>query len=586
MRGVASVPLGAGADVAGLRFARLYLALLPNAGLYERSFMHRAPVSHLLALAPHHFLVTASRDGHVKFWRKQRQGIAFVKHFRAHLDVVTDMQASADGCLVATVARDRTCKVFDVVTFDMIAALQLDFSPAAVAWVHAPGSPRPTLAIADADGPLVRLLDGRDASEVRPPVALHRAPVTHLLYNAAFGAVLSADGRGVVEVWDAGTGQLPTSVRFQCKASTDLFAFARAGARVRSLSLSSDGRRWAAMASDGLVRVFHFASGRLARTLDERLEAYQEAQRDPFAPRRLDDIDFGRRMAVERELAADPLAPPPRALFDESGNFLLFPSPIGIKVVNLATEELAAVLGMGEVERFLPLALYQGKNRGSVATGEFWHDAEEDPTLVAAAYRSNRFFLFTRREPEEGGGDGAGRDVFNERPEEDERAAVAQAMAKLKASAVLHTTLGDVSLRLFPDHCPRAVENFTTHAQNGYYDGLLFHRVIKGFMVQAGDPLGDGTGGESIWGADFEDEFHKDLRHDRPGVLSMANAGPNTNGSQFFITTVPIPRLDHKHTVFGRVTAGMDVVHEIERVRTDKEDKPVEDVKIISIDVK
>ena len=112
---------------------------------------------------------------------------------------------------------------------------------------------------------------------------------------------------------------------------------------------------------------------------------------------------------------------------------------------------------------------------------------------------------------------------------------------------------------------PKTVENFATHATNGYYDGVIFHRVIKGFMVQTGDPLGDGTGGTSIWGHEFEDEFHRSLRHDRPFTVSMANAGPNTNGSQFFITTAPTTWLDNKHTVFGRVVQGMDVVQGIEK---------------------
>ena len=130
------------------------------------------------------------------------------------------------------------------------------------------------------------------------------------------------------------------------------------------------------------------------------------------------------------------------------------------------------------------------------------------------------------------------------------------------------------------------MENFVTHSKNGYYDGVIFHRVIRGFMIQTGDPLGDGTGGESIWGNEFEDEFHPDLRHDRAGVLSMANASMrNTNGSQFFITTVAVPSLDNKHSVFGRVIKGLDVIHSIERVPTDKEDKPYDDVKIINIDI-
>lgn len=105
-------------------------------------------------------------------------------------------------------------------------------------------------------------------------------------------------------------------------------------------------------------------------------------------------------------------------------------------------------------------------------------------------------------------------------------------------------------------------------------------------MLQTGDPLGDGTGGESIWGSEFEDEFCDKLRHDRPGIVSMANAGPNTNGSQFFITTVPTPWLDGKHTVFGRVTKGIDVAFLIEKIEVDKYDKPVDDVKIVNITIK
>ena len=99
--------------------------------------------------------------------------------------------------------------------------------------------------------------------------------------------------------------------------------------------------------------------------------------------------------------------------------------------------------------------------------------------------------------------------------------------------------MGDISIKLFSEDCPRTVENFVTHAEKGYFDNLIFHRVIRNFMIQSGDPIGDGTGGESIWGGEFEDEIRSHLKHDRPFTLSMANAGPNTNGSQFFLTTQP-----------------------------------------------
>lgn len=214
---------------------------------------------------------------------------------------------------------------------------------------------------------------------------------------------------------------------------------------------------------------------------------------------------------------------------------------------------------------------------------------ENDPILFCTAFQKNRFYLFSRREPEDTENAAHGRDVFNEPlTREDILAAQAEntASVNLPEGATLHTTKGDIHVKLFPDECPRTTENFATHAKNGYYDNLTFHRVIKGFMIQTGDPLGDGTGGESIWGGEFEDEFCDKLRHDRPGILSMANCGPNTNGSQFFVTTVSTPWLDGKHTVFGRVTKGMDTVHLVEKVKVDKHDKPLEDVKILSITLK
>ena len=177
----------------------------------------------------------------------------------------------------------------------------------------------------------------------------------------------------------------------------------------------------------------------------------------------------------------------------------------------------------------------------------------------------------------------------------------------------VHTNLGDFTLELFPEVAPKTVENFVTHAKNGYYNGVIFHRVIEDFMIQGGDPTGTGMGGESIYGRTFEDEFSREA-FNLYGTLSMANAGPNTNGSQFFIVTakqVPAqmlkqlkdggwpeeiveeyakvggtPWLDHRHTVFGRVVEGMDVVLKIEGVKRNAQDRPLEDVVIESMDVK
>lgn len=180
-------------------------------------------------------------------------------------------------------------------------------------------------------------------------------------------------------------------------------------------------------------------------------------------------------------------------------------------------------------------------------------------------------------------------------------------------TVVLNTNHGAITLELYPDIAPKTVENFVGLAEKNYYDGIIFHRVIKDFMIQGGDPSGTGMGGESIWGEQFEDEFSQEV-YNLKGALSMANAGPNTNGSQFFIVTAPevpanmleqmtgagypeeivaayrenggTPWLDQRHSVFGHVVDGMDVVEAIQNVDINPGDKPVEDVVIESIDVK
>jgi len=145
---------------------------------------------------------------------------------------------------------------------------------------------------------------------------------------------------------------------------------------------------------------------------------------------------------------------------------------------------------------------------------------------------------------------------------------------------VLDTNVGKIELKLFPKAAPLAVENFVTHVKNGYYNGIIFHRVIKGFMIQGGDPTGTGRGGESIWHKEFKNEYAPNLTFDRPFLLAMANHGPNTNGSQFFITTVPTPHLNGGYTIFGEVIKGQDVVKKIENVTTGPGDRPMFDMKI------
>ena len=143
--------------------------------------------------------------------------------------------------------------------------------------------------------------------------------------------------------------------------------------------------------------------------------------------------------------------------------------------------------------------------------------------------------------------------------------------------ANIKTSLGDIGIELFPDEAPKTVENFVELAKKGYYNGVIFHRVIDNFMIQGGDPTGTGRGGESVWGGKFKDEFSPKLTFDKAGILAMANAGPGTNGSQFFITLAPTAWLNNNHTIFGKVVKGIDVVKAIWKTKT-KNDGPVIDV--------
>lgn len=146
-------------------------------------------------------------------------------------------------------------------------------------------------------------------------------------------------------------------------------------------------------------------------------------------------------------------------------------------------------------------------------------------------------------------------------------------------AAVIETNMGTIEAQLFAKAAPKTVENFVGLARKGYYNGIIFHRVIDNFMIQGGDPTGTGSGGESLWGESFDDEIVDTLKFDKPGYFAMANAGPGTNGSQFFITTVPTEWLNGHHTIFGKVVEGMDVVNKIGKVKTSKPyDKPVKDV--------
>uniref|UniRef100_A0A183C100 peptidylprolyl isomerase n=1 Tax=Globodera pallida TaxID=36090 RepID=A0A183C100_GLOPA len=445
-------------SILALKYEDAYLRAIPRSNQYEKSFMHRNIISHVKATG-NDFIITASEDGHLKFWKKKHnQGIEFVKHFRCHLKGFSDIAINHTGALMATCCtQDKTVKVFDVANFDMINMFKLDFSPRCVCFVHQGSDLISALAISDANSGKIHVLDanGDNKHPIHVFESLHQHPVI-------------------------------------------------------------------------LIQVFNLVTDKVVRRIG-------------------------------------------------LGENLRFIGVTLCRAVPSVTEKLQGAATSVRVE---------------AADNPNLRISEPDPMLVACAHRSNRFYLFTNVEPyaEEADGSTHTRDVYNEKPLNEDMITAVEVhffIVLCLLGAIVYTTFGDIHIELYPDKTPKTVENFCTHARRGYYNGHAFHRVIKSFMIQTGDPTGRGTGGQSIWGGDFEDEFHPTLRHDKAFKVSMANAGPNTNGSQFFVTVCPAEWLDGKNTIFGQVVEGYNVVQKINQVPVyEKSGRPREEISIISISLK
>lgn len=572
-------------------FEQVFLDNFASAELYEKSYMHRDVICQIASSSQTNFIVTGSIDGHIKLWKKLYIGIEFIKDIRAHGGAVKLMTMSLDGLRLATCSdQDKKVKLFDVVNFDMINIIRLEFTPSSMEFVHGRDSLTSLLAISE--GSKVHLMQPEHENIWLRVVNIHTATVTQLKFNAPFNTVISTDDRGMIEYWSPDESSSSLGVSFEMKTSTDLYALAKKKTRCLALAVSNDGHSFAMWCSDRLVRVFDYRTGKLTSVYDEQFDSYQAHQENSNSTLRLERYEFQKRMEKERALEEHDYQG--CLAFDESNKLLVYSSYVGIKVVSLESGLLVRLLGKNEGERFLKMSVFQGAPMRNTsgragAGGTSSQESSTDPSIFVSSFNNHRFYIFTKRLPAEVESEHSRyglRDTHNDKPVREEKAQIkAQLDRKLAKSAIIHTTMGDIHVRLFPAECPKTVENFTVLSLNGYYDLTIFHRVVKNFMIQAGDPEGDGTGGKSIWGDEFEDEFHPNLKHDRPFVLSMANAGPDTNGSQFFITTIACSWLDGRHTVFGRVYRGMDVVKSIEGVPCDRTEKPMADIKITKVDV-
>jgi peptidylprolyl isomerase domain and WD repeat-containing protein 1 len=370
--------------------------------------------------------------------------------------------------------------------------------------------------------------------------------------------------------------QLRNEFKFEFKIDSDLYELNTLKIEPLNIEISANGKMFALFCKDRHYRIFSFLSGRIIFDFNESISQYVSV--------------IEKTLPLEKEIDKYiELLPINNIQFDETSSYVYLPTPIGIKLIELSTQKTIAIIGKKETLRFMYLCLFQGRslknNSGIIGTGGASSQGDKviDPILFAIAYKTNRFYLFDKHEPKDDD-NRSKRDILNEIVIDKQPLIhnVNKHSTECGKHAVIETSFGEIHIALFYEHTPKTVENFVGLAKKGYYNNLIFHRVIKGFMIQTGDPLGDGSGGESLWGGVFDDEIHNELKHDA-FCVSMANAGPNTNGSQFFITTVPCSWLDGKHTVFGKVIKGMDIVKTIEEQNVDKKDKPIQDIKLYTI---
>ncbi|KNG77919.1 cyclophilin [Plasmodium falciparum IGH-CR14] len=610
----------------------IYLKNLPTNKNYQVSYMHTDIVTHVVVSNKKKYIITASLNGIIKFWYKNIGCIEFVKHFKIHSDEIINIFISEDEEHLGSLSKDKTYKQFDITSFDMNIVIKLSFIPRTGEFIYSSiFSTEVKVAISSSEKACIYIYKPLESDICIQTIDFGCCNIIEIIkYNKFYDLCVFSDNEGLLDIVDVTNFKFPTSkeekksktnnnmdhklidfmnkrypikkINFSFKSETDLYELCKYKTYALCISLSLDGEYMAILSENYFLRIYKFESMKLYRVYDESTEMYLTAQNDPLKKElHIDSFDFGKRLFIEKEIKKymkNQNINFNMISFDESNQYIIYSTFIGIKVVNFITNQLCYIIGKNEANlRYLSISIYQNiipinKVRTNIHESLYINEKNiSDCALFCTVYKKARFYVFSKKKLNEHELDD--RDIYNEQPtKNDVNSIISNPLKNIETihkntpkSAIIYTTMGDIHISLFYKECKKTVQNFSVHSINGYYNNCIFHRVIKHFMVQTGDPSGDGTGGESIWGNEFEDEFFDHLNHSKPFMVSMANCGPNTNGSQFFITTVPCPWLDFKHTVFGKVTQGSKIVLDIEKVRTDKRDKPLEDIKILNIKI-
>lgn len=543
------------------------LAFLPHANpSYFQSFAHDSTITCVASCKS--VVVTGTKTGGIAFWKEENGSLTFVKQYIAHRNkAVVQVTFSEDGERMGSLgAGDNSIKIFDITTFDMIQVIDCKIAPSIICWCSYEKAER----IIFTEGKDIHIVDpnGDEQEEPRDLIpSIHRFPITCLAYNVKYGFLISVDSKGFIEYSvPGGNFQLPSSnvTKFQLKTETQLFDLTKNKVSCNKLIYSETFDKFATVSDDG-IRVWDVLTGKIIKKYNEGIH-------------------------IKGSVA-----------FEPSGQYIICTSNEedgGIKVISIDSGSVVCNYGQLDAKTynylFKEFCLLNNSDISDFTIDMISSEntllqskLQRNPILVCGAENSNKLFIF-QNSPDvpDKSSNGDVPELGRDRSIQVNKTSILKERRKGILSQhdriTIHTTLGDITVKLFNDQTPKTVENFLTLCARHYYDHIIFHRVIKKFMLQTGDPLGDGTGGESAWGGHFKDEFNPILNHNKPFMLSMANAGANTNGSQFFITTEPAPWLDGKHTVFGEVIEGKDVVKAIESVETDKNDKPLDQVVILS----
>ncbi|ODV96405.1 hypothetical protein PACTADRAFT_49758 [Pachysolen tannophilus NRRL Y-2460] len=552
---------------------------------YGVSYMHKSQIT-FICTSPYNdsLVVTCSKDGFIKFWARKENNdqndvgddnddqdlnnVEFIKQYLAHKGSILKISINpsfTDKLMASISENDTTVKIFDMTSIDMINIVELAFQPINICWGYYKNELRLIVISGEEKGNKIHIIDPNENKVLITNSNIHKSRIEVLEYNLKYECLISIDNEGMIEYWQPGGNLLKPDSVFKLKSKTNLYDLKKFKLKCYQLNFSQNFNNFVIRTfPDNKIRIFEFSSGKELISIDDSIESNIEFNQLLDESIKLNEFDLNKKIQIEQKnFYNDELFHMLNVIFDKSGNFILFSSILGIKCINLITNKCISIIGLREDLRFLQVSLSSPTKKAP------------SPLLFTNAANRPRFYIFSDSKS-----DPNTRDIFNENPKFLNNSTEANIPIKYQGSnVILHTNYGDIKIKLFPKYAPLAVENFVNLCFKNYYNNVIFHRIIKNFMIQTGDPTGTGMGGESIWKHPFKDEFSRRLKH-RNFIVSMANNGPDSNGSQFFIVTQnnqeELEQLNDKHTIFGQVVSGFDVVKTIENLHTDNSDRPTD----------